>query len=390
MPKALTITPSIRAAIVKSTGDAEFDTSKVSVFETIALNTLPINKRGLFNGATTTEATLQEMADFVHGGGFVPLHTLHEQGYELPVGRVFDGEKITNEQGLPELRAQFFIDNTQAPLVSGVDTGSIEEVSVGLTTQHLNCSVCGFDYLGAEATSDNIYGLVCNEGHEIGKDGTHVILSGMARWLETSLVSLGAAKNAKILSRTKSLMGNEAYEKLAATGVSPEATVLFAQSPLTQPTKPEQKMEIKELVTLNANLTADKAVALHQVTTLTAANAELTTAKAALQTQVNDLTAKLAAVPADATKAVTDLAAATDAMKTQLAYVRKEADRLSVAAGVAVLPETATFAELTASIDVNRDKLSAAFGGGKAQGTDAGTGDDKTATVHKASAYKMA
>lgn len=388
MSKKLSITSAIRAAIIRATGAEDFDTSKVTVFETIALNTLPVSKRGLFEGARATEATLQEMADSVRGGTSVPLHTLHAQGYELPVGRVFDAE-VVNTNGLPELRALFYIDNEHTKIVSGVDTGSIDEVSVGLATKHLNCSVCGFDYLGPEATPDNIYGHVCNNDHPIGKDGTHLLMSGMERWLELSLVSLGAAKNAKILSRTKSLMGNEAYEKLAATGVSPEATVLFTLSPLTQPPKPEQKMEIKELVTLNATLTGEKAVAVHQVATLTAEKTSLTEANVKLQNEVNELRVKLAAVPADATKTVTDLAASQEAVKAQLAFVRKEADRLAVAAGAEKLPETATFTELTASIDTNRSKLSEVFGG-QSQGTGAGTGKDSKPAVHKPSAFKTA
>lgn len=365
MPKALQITPAIKAAIAKSTGDAEFDTSKVSVFESIMLNLLPFSKRGLFKGAVTTENTLRQMAAFARGGGFVPLHTLHEQGYELPVGRVFDAEVVTNESGLPELRGLFFIDNEHTKLVSGVDTGSIEEVSVGLASQHLNCSVCGFDYLGPEATSDNIWSLTCNNDHEIGVDGVHVIVSEMSRWLETSLVSLGAANNAKIVSRAKSLLGKEEYEKLTASGVTPEATVLFANHALTspKPKTPEPKMEIKELVTLNATLTGEKAVADHKVVTLTAEKAELTTQLTAEKAKVSELETKLAAVPADAVKTKADLDTAKNEVAAQLTYIRKEADRLCVAASVEKLPETATFAELTASIDANRVKLSETFGG---------------------------
>ena len=57
---------------------------------------------------------------------------------------------------------------------------------MGLSYQHLNCSACGFDYLGPEATVDNIYGQVCNNDHEIGVDGVHLIGNGMGRWLEQS------------------------------------------------------------------------------------------------------------------------------------------------------------------------------------------------------------
>lgn len=394
MSKKLQITQKIRDAVIKSTGDAEFDFSKVSVFETACFNTLPVNKRGLFSGATATPATLQEMADYVNGGGFVPLHTLHSQGYELPVGRVFAGEVSNGDNGLPELHALFFIGNdVKAPngasLAESVDNGSIDEVSVGLTTQHLNCSVCGFDYLGADATPDNIYGYVCNEGHEIGVDGTHLLMSGLGRWLETSLVSLGAAKNAKILSRTKSLMGAESYEKLAASGVSPEITTLFASHKIT-PNKPEKpKMDIKELVTLNASLSGEVAVEKHKVVTLTTDNEKLKTELSASQTKVTELETQLAAAKStDAEKLKTDLAAATAASTAQLAFVRKEADRLAVAAGETKLADDATFEQLTASIEANRVKLSASFGGGKADGSGAGSSEENKAAAPKSAAFK--
>lgn len=391
MGKKLEITPQIKAAITRSTGDAEFDFSKVSVFETISMNTKPLNKRGIYNKAVTTEQTLHEMASYVNAGSeqSVPLHTMHDQSYGMPIGRVFSAEVMKDDQGMPELRSLFFIGNEHEVTVAGVDNGSIDEVSVGMLPKHVNCSQCGFDYLGAEATSDNIWGQVCNNEHEIGVDGTHLILNGMDRWLEQSIVSLGAAKNAKILSRTKALMGAESYEKLAASGVSPEATVLFTLSTLT-PTpqkKPEPKMEIKDLVTLNAALSGEKAVALHQITTLTATNVELTAKITELTTAKTDLEIKLAAVPSDTTKTTADLAAAKLALTEQTTYVRKEADRLAVAAGVAKLPDTATFAEMTASIDANRVKLAAAFDGGRTQGQE---NDGKAkATQPSPSSYKI-
>lgn len=394
MSKKLQITQKIKDAIVKSTGDPEFNFDGVSVFESCCMNTLPINKRGLFDGATATPATLQEMADYVNNGGFVPLHTLHSQGYELPVGRVFAGDVATGDNGLPELHALFFIGNdVKAPngasLADCVDNGSIDEVSVGMTPKHINCSSCGFDYLGEDATADNVYGCVCDDGHEIGTDGTHVLLNGLNRWLETSLVSLGAAKNAKILSRTKSLMGAEPYEKLAASGVSPEITTLFARHKITT-TKPEKpKMDLKELVTLNAALSGEKAVLDHKVVTLTADNDKLKTELTASQAEVTDLKTKLAAASStDAEKLRTELEATRAASTAQLAFVRKEADRLAVAAGETKPADDATFEQLIASIESNRVKLSANFGGGRADGSGAGSSEENKAAASKSAAFK--
>jgi hypothetical protein len=394
MSKKLQLTDKIKKAIIRSTGDEEFNFSNVSVFETACFNTLPVNKRGLFEGARSTEATLHEMATYVNEEGFVPMHTMHAQGWELPVGRVFAGEVHPDKNGIPTLHAMFYIGNdektaTGSSLVEAVDNGSIDEVSVGLATKHLNCSVCGFDYLGADATPDNIYGYVCNEGHEIGVDGTHLQLSGMARWLETSLVSLGAAKNAKILSRTKSLMGAESYEKLAASGVSPEITTLFASHKITTPKPEKPKMDLEKLVTLNATLSGEKAVLDHKVITLTEDNTKLKTELTASQAKVTELETQLtAAKSTDAEKLKTELTAAQAAATAQLAFVRSEADRLCVAAGATKLADDASFDQLKASIEENRVKLAAAFGG-KTDGPGAGSSEDGKAKVSKPSAYKI-
>lgn len=389
MGKKLVLTDKIKASIIRSTDDPEFDFSQVSVFETACFNTNPVNKRGLFEGARANETTLQEMAKYVNEEGFVPMHTMHMQSYELPVGRVFAAEVHTDSNGVPTLHAMFYINNDQksqtgASLADAVDTGSIDEVSVGIAAKHLNCSACGFDYLGLEATADNIYGHVCNEGHEIGVDGTHLIMNGLGRWMETSLVSLGAAKNAKILSRTKSLMGNESYEKLAASGVSPEATVLFASHKITPKPPENNTMDQKELITLNATLTGEKAVALHQVTALTAEKTELTTQLAAANTQIAELTTKLAdAGKTSAAELTTKLAASEAATTAALAFVRKEADRLAVAAGATKLADDATLEQLTASIEENRTKLDAAFGG---TATPAGAGSNTQPSAPKSNA----
>lgn len=363
MGKKLKITPQITEALRASTKDPEFDPSSVSVFECVAFNTLPINKRGLFSGARASESLLHEMANYVSklGDDVVPMHSNHDQGYDLPVGRVFAAQVVTNEKGLPDLNVMFYLSNSEAKLVEKVDTSSIEEVSVGVASTHLNCSACGFDYLGPDSSSDNIYGLECGNGHKIGEDGTHVILNGLQRWMELSLVSLGAAKNAKILSRTKSLLGAQAYETLAATGRAPEATVLFANLPLTN--KPEsKKMDIKDLVELNAGLSGKVAVADHKVVELTAAVTNVTKERDELRTKLAEVEVKLTAATSATSPTVTELAAAKTEMAAQLAFVRTEADRLAVASGASKLPEAATFAELTASIAECRKNLTESFG----------------------------
>ncbi len=88
------------------------------------------------DGATAVEEvpetaqTFEEAATYLNSGGYVPFHTLHNQGYEIPVGRVFYGEAQKNIKGFDELRVLAFIDLTaHEDLANKIDNGVVEEVN---------------------------------------------------------------------------------------------------------------------------------------------------------------------------------------------------------------------------------------------------------------------
>jgi hypothetical protein len=375
MGKRLDITPKIAAAIARST-DGSVDPATVAVFETGALNTLPLSKKGtLFDQGRVTETTMRQMADYLNKGtDYAPLHKVHDQAEGgMPVGRVFAGEVIPDADGNPELRCQFYLPlDTEASLINKLDTAVQEEVSVGLQAQHINCSECGFDYLGAEATWEHIYFRQCPNEHTVGENGVHTIMNGMKNFLELSLVSRGAAKGTKIYSRAKAALGEEGYKQLAANGSHMEATILFA-SPTTLPKK-EHQMDMTVLV---EKLTTAQASVLVK-------DAELVTEKAAntaLTAKVTDLTAQVATLTAsaDVTKVTgleTQLAAATASVTAALTFVRAEADRLAVASGLTKPAADANLETLTASITTSRTKLQETLPvGGKANDANSGAGD---------------
>lgn len=352
MAKKLELTARIRELIAKAT-DGAVDPEKVSVYEAIAINTKPVTKNNLFDGAVHTGGTLREMAAAV-SKSHVPMHTMHAQSVELPVGKVFHGEVIPTGDGHEELRSLFYLPNTEVDLVNKLEGGAIEEVSVGVRYKHLNCSECGWDYMGEDATFINLYDRVCANDHAIGKNGVHLKLNGLDRWMEMSLVPIGAANGAKIVSRTKALLGEDQYNALAASGFDPEMTVLYASQTLPE----NDDMDLKELVEKVTALTASETTAK---LALTNAQAEVATLKLAadkvpgLEAKVTELTSELVAAKAvDGVKAQADLTAA-------LTFVRSEADRLCVAAGEAKLADTATLAEMQASIQKNRLKLADTF-----------------------------
>ena len=228
--KSVDVTEEMLAQIERVTGTA-VSASDIVVFEASVANTRPLNKMGsIFNQGRITEDTLRQMAAALNAGEeSVPLHTLHMQGGELPIGKVFQAEVIANA-GEAELRAAFYVPASETSLVEKINLGIIDEVSVGLKSKQLLCSKCGFDYFSADAGFENLYSMTCDNGHTVGDDGTHVMLAGLDKWMELSLVSRGAASKPKILGRTKQVLGRETYDRIAADGLPPEVVVLFTAS----------------------------------------------------------------------------------------------------------------------------------------------------------------
>lgn len=225
--KQLPVTDKITSVMNKVLGEGGFDESKYAVFETIAINTLPLSKRGIYDKAVMTPAMLKEMESYLNKET-VPLHLLHQQRGELPSGRVVAG-KVTKRAGrggkeISDLNAMFYISNgTQrgAELIDGLNSATINEVSVGVYPKSVKCSKCDFDYMSEEATFMQWLDATCANGHKVGEKGTHVILDGLDKFMELSLVSLGAADHARIKNKSQSVFSSdineEDLERLAAS-----------------------------------------------------------------------------------------------------------------------------------------------------------------------------
>lgn len=357
--KQLPITPKITEAVRRST-DGSVEASTVAVYEIAAFNTLPVNKYGLFAGARASETTLREMATYLNTGtNFAPLQVEHDQGINLPVGRVFAGEVVKDDQGVAELRVLMYIPKGTPEgdaLIAKLDSGVVDEVSVGLQAKHLNCSECGFDYRGEDATFSHLYNGICANEHEVGANGTHVIMNGMDKFYELSLVSRGAAQKTKVLSRAKSVMGDDAYNALAASGQPPEIITLFATP---TPTKGPKQMDMEKLI---GDLTTAKASVQVKEGELTAAKAEVTQLSATVATLTTENAALKAS--ADVTKITgleTTVATLTASVNEALGFVREEAKRLAVAASLPAPADDLGLEGLKASIETSRTKLRETF-----------------------------
>lgn len=370
MARRLQMTQALRERITAAFEDVEPD--KVAVFEAEVLNTLPVNKKGtIFDRATHTAKTLHDMAAVFNEKPLsmhVPLHMNHDQGYGMPIGQVFNAG-VFEETGVTRLRAQFFLPlASEADTIDKLDTGTYNETSVGNRYKSILCSECGWDFLGKDATSEHLWSRTCENGHTLGEEGVHLNLAGLDRWLELSVVSIGAAQKANIASRTRALLGESTYNQLAANGIDPSQTTLYAGA--TKPANTEKpKVELTQLVNdyTAAKVTLSQREATivtkdAEIASLTAQVATLNTEKAALTTTKTETDAKLSAAELEL-KALkeTDHAKAAAELSEVKSFIRSEADRLCVALGVAPIKADATLAELKASIEENRVKMGHRF-----------------------------
>lgn len=332
--KRLTVTPEMQARINNAAG-GEVDPSKVAVFECIAMSGAPIQKPGsIFNGAVHSPSMLSAMAAYVNSGKSVPLNIMHDSG-ELPTGRVFYAQPMNGG-----IHAQFYLPS-DAPEVSLIDQGIITEVSVQVLAEQMLCSACAWDYLSADASIMNFIDQTCVNEHTIGVDGTHLILTGLQNWFELSLVGTGASPGAMILSPSKAKLSQQQLDRLAASGVSPQAVILQTLPPKRKE-DPMAELNLKEFTdTLAANASVIAGLNVEK-TALEAQVAELATTKVALAaalTSNTEVSAKLTA--AEAKVAEFDL---------MHAYLVDMAQKALVASGKTGEPGK-TFAELKATID---------------------------------------
>lgn len=320
--KQLQMTPEL-SALIKSRVGEDVDTSKLAVFETIALNTKPLpGKRGtIFEKAVVKPVTLAQMVDYVTSGNHLPLIADHEL-FGAPKGRFFHAALFSDTNSLDdlEMRALFYLDETEAETITKLDSGSLDEVSVSFLSTAFLCSECGFDYF-SQGTNDNIDSRTCDNGHTIGEDGVHAEMVGLSQFIELSLVARGAADNPKIVGKSQSKLAPEQVYRLAAKGFETD-NLVFQGSALGK----DIAMDTTKLVTDLTDVSSKLAVALADNTRVTAdltsVRTELTTAQAEVTRLTSELAAAKDAKPEDYESNKTELTAAVGVLQTQLNALR--------------------------------------------------------------------
>ncbi len=322
MPKRIDITDEIKAKIKANMG-SEPNYDQIAVFEMTAVTSLPLSKRwSIYDKAQITMATFEEAAAYLNQGGFVPFHTLHKQGYEIPVGRVFYGEAQKNAKGFDELRVLAFIDTAaHADLADKMDNGIVEEVSVGMSFKQLLCSACGDDLL---SDMGKVWDRTCANGHVIGMGDHHVKPNGLGVFSELSAVSKGASQGAKILGMQKRNLAASLERSDLALAASvkadPELMLFTPHANLDITNEGEDPVLIAELQAKldaaeaeKAALAAAKTEAETKLATAEAEKVALTTAKDTAEAEKVALTTAKDTAEAELATVKTELEAATTA-----------------------------------------------------------------------------
>lgn len=283
--KTAAITERLRAAVGE-----DADIGSLTVYEAIALNTLPLRKsHPLYKGTVADRSLLLEMADSVRAES-LPLQIMHDTD-PLPIGRIFDGQVVGDE-----LRVLFFVNAGENDVISKLENGTVDQVSVSVLSKQLLNSKSGFDYFGPDSTIDNIWSGTDPDGNTLGENGVFGIMKGLEQWFEMSLVGKGGAQNARIVSASASSFA-PAYQRLAASGVDPRGLVLTATTKIETDMTPK---EFVEQLTLSAN---NLATANAKVTSLEATITEREASIANLTTEVETLRTQVAELPAAQEKA---------------------------------------------------------------------------------------
>lgn len=334
------------------------DLSQFAVFELLANDTTPITKAGgRLKNARMTQGYLQQMATQIQSNLYVPMIELHDTHGKLPVGRVIDAAVFDNlnQSNEKDLHLIVYLEAEHAH-ANKIATGIINEVSTGTTPKAVTCSACGYNFLANEESKQRLwkgedYTPLCSEGHQWGRNGVHLKLSEMAEWREISIVTRGAAPNARVLDESNIRLALENDQINLSVSLDNDTLQLstmegadFEGKDFPTDRKPPTIPKSSENDMPDINLTQEKYDSLvESKALLTITQTNLTAEK----------TAKEAAQTA-ATQATTDLAA------EKLAKETAEAELATEKAAKAVVD-----AELTAA----NAKLAIYAAGGKPEGT---------------------
>jgi hypothetical protein len=295
--KQISKTAEVLAKLRASYGaDANLD--DLAVYEVILANTQPLRKTGgLFKGARLASTLITEIVSAVNLES-VPVQFQHDTS-TAPYGRLFAAAASGDEA-----RGLLAVDGKAHPeVVQKLDSGTIDQVSVGMVNKQLLCSQCGFDYAN-EKSYPNRWDLTCDKEHKIGDAGTHVQVVGLESLFEVSFVGQGAVRGARVVGPSESAFQDN--QRLAASSAATGGALAVH---LTATVEDDTPMDLSALTTQLTTAVSDGATARANL-------AMITTERDGLATNLATVTGERDTAITERNTAQTDLATATETVTT--------------------------------------------------------------------------
>ena len=249
MPKKLELNEDLIARFKAKMGE-DVSVEDFAIYKVRGISTEPLNKMAsIYDGGKCTVLTVAQLVDKVANTNTNVGIAYNHDGEMLNVGRAFYAE-LGNEGA--ETVGYFYLallknDETN-DVIKKLENGVLDEVSVNFKATHVNCSKCGWDYMGEDSDDSNWWDQTCANGHTVGVDGTHLELDGVDNFFEISIVNQGAAHNPKVLSSyTRSLFSQDDVRRLAASNKSPYIYITSLSTKMENDMTEEIKQEAEEV-----------------------------------------------------------------------------------------------------------------------------------------------
>lgn len=314
MTKRVELTESIRQSIIEKCGDG-VDFNSIVLYQAKGISTAPITQPGsIYDKAEFSRNALIELENFSNDKDMnIGIQTLHNTR-EMPYGRLIQA-KLKDEEMDSVLYMLFMMSTEHQDLISKIDNGIIDEVSIQAMPKKALCSECGKDFMDDDVDFMSFIEGRCPEcGAIMGLDGAHLNIPSVESFRELSLVPRGAANKPKILDSvhqlamsdnpniilTKSQVKSDLTKVNLISTISEEvdmnqeqlkAAITAATEPLTE--------EVRKMQATLATLNEEKVNLETAKSEAESARSEAESAKAALEEENKSLSDEKAKVEAD-------------------------------------------------------------------------------------------
>lgn len=329
MAKRVELTDTVRKYIQDKCGTS-VDFNQIAVYQARGISTEQISQNTLYDKGNLTRNALADMEALINDPlNNVSIQAMHDVS-ELPQGKVFHAELVDENNATSALYTLFGVSTEHPDIINKIDNGIIDEVSFGFRPKQILCSECGKDFLDKDVSFIDIMEGHCPEcGAYMGEDGAHVVVPGIEKVSELSLVNRGAAKHAKILDSVYQMaMSEDSTVTLTKEGMKDDLLKLNLCSTIS---KEEVDMTPEEITAaVEAAMSAHK----EEQDKLQSTIASLGEEKAALEEAKNLAETEKAALAQEKVELETALAEAKKKAEDIQSAFDAEIQKVLVAAGL--------------------------------------------------------